>query len=35
MVAFATLWMEVVPVALDGPEIIVMKVSWLLPSFPQ
>lgn len=35
MVAFATLWTEVLPVALDEQEIIVKKVSWLLPSFPQ
>lgn len=35
MVAFAILWMEAVPVPLAGQEIIVKKVSWLLPSFIQ
>lgn len=35
MVAFAILWMEAVPVVLDGQEIIVKKVSWLPPSFIQ
>lgn len=33
MVVFAILWMGAVPVPLDGQEMIVKKVSWLLPSF--